>query len=168
MSAIRDFLDQTVRLMRNNARGSAGELCYYGPMDAVLRHGRAWAPYSERQFPRGEPGQCFANAQRLVINNAELTYVEGYAMSVIPLHHAWCVDAEGRVMDVTWDRREGAEYFGAPISTHYLRALWLRTGHSTAVFDNWVDDPPQPILTGHHDVALWLLPWRRSGEPLAP
>jgi hypothetical protein len=40
-----------------------------------------------------------------------VTYVEGYAQAILPVHHAWNVDAQGRVMEVTWEE-PGVAYFG--------------------------------------------------------
>ncbi len=126
--------------------------------DLLLQHGRAWPTISPEAWPRGEPKQCFANAQQLALAHPELTYVEGYAMSVIPVHHGWCVDPDGAVVDVTWST-PGAEYFGVPLLTRYVRRMALSTGYWSALFDNWHADPPQPILTGRHKPASWLRVW---------
>jgi hypothetical protein len=156
MSDIKPFLAQCVAMMRNNPMQA--ELPYCSPMDVVLQHGRHWEAFSATQWSRGEPQQCFANAQRLALLHPQLTYVEGYAMSVIPLHHGWCVDAEGRVVDPTWSD-EPREYFGVPILTRYVRKLALASGHWSALFDNWTVEPPQPIITGRHKPASWLKAW---------
>jgi len=155
MSAVIEYLTilQQLQVKREDAPFS-------GMADLLLRHGRAWPRINEEAWPRGEMKQCFANAQRLATIHPELTYVEGYALSIIPVHHGWCVDPDGAVVDVTWKTR-GAEYFGVPIRTRYLRKLSIATGWWTSVFDNWQSDPPLPILTGRHPAATWLAEWPR-------
>ena len=54
------------------------------------------------------PNHCFANASKLVLcdRSGELSYVEGFAMGqVMPVHHAWC-SIGGKVIDLTWMRRD--------------------------------------------------------------
>jgi hypothetical protein len=89
--------------------------------DLVLRRGQLFrsAPLSNSQlsivltaaeragnsFP---VGRCFANAARLVLadRTGRLQYVEGYAMGyMMPVHHAWC-HIDGKVIDLTWTRRD--------------------------------------------------------------
>jgi hypothetical protein len=90
----------------------------------VLASGRAYAPHPlPKSIKRGEIKQCFENAAKLAFANPKLTYVEGYGLSIIPVHHAWCVDGKGRVVDPTWDEKDEyeREYFGVPIGTYVLR-----------------------------------------------
>lgn len=156
MNVIKDYLEMVTSVTRKAA--NMDKVAYAGPTDVVLQHGRAWEPFSALQFERGERQQCFANAQRLALLHSDLTYVEGYAMSVIPLHHGWCVDRDGRVVDTTWDALP-REYFGVPILTRYVRKLALASGCWSALFDNWEVEPPQPIITGRHKPASWLKAW---------
>ena len=58
----------------------------------------------------------------------------GYAASLIPVHHAWCVDAEDRVIDATWPE-EGAAYMGIVFDP------WELEG-GKSVIDNWEDRWP--------------------------
>lgn len=150
--------------MWNGMMPPRGDVPYRSLTDAILRHARAWPVVSEAAWPRGEKQQCFSNSQRLAIAHPELTYVEGYALNVIPVHHAWCVDPDGAVIDVTWERRDSNRYFGVPIRTRYIRKISLQTGWWTALFDNWRSAPPQPILTGRHKPDVWLQPWPRLGD----
>jgi hypothetical protein len=41
----------------------------------------------------------------------KLRYVEGFALSVIPVHHAWCADEDGNAIECTW-QKPGLAYFG--------------------------------------------------------
>lgn len=81
-------------------------------------------------FIRGTAKQCYRNSYNLAISLG-LTYVEGIAIHEahgVPLQHAWCVDDQGRVYDVTWDTPEKAQYFGIPFSTNYVLEVSLETG----------------------------------------
>lgn len=87
----------------------------------VLECGTA---YPGRKRPRGvrkmRDRQCFKNATELSLSRPDLTYVEGIGLHIIPCHHAWCVDAEGLVVDPTWRYPEKSEYMGVPIPAKTL------------------------------------------------
>ncbi len=92
----------------------ADELVYNGPHDFVLQHG---VEYSPAYCLPGAPRLCYANAM-LYAARFGVTYVEGYAQhpkGVMPVPHAWCVDLEGRAVEVTWDTPKG-EYLGVEFS----------------------------------------------------
>lgn len=96
------------------------------PSVFTLKMGRAWrAQTLPAGVPPGPKRQCYQNAGTLAIENSDLTYVEGYAQppGLPPVHHAWCVDAEGFVIDNTFVDPEDAQYFGVPISPPALREL---------------------------------------------
>lgn len=100
-------------------------MCQFGHVPSIfLRQlGRPWqAQVKPVNIPWGLPRQCYGNAAQLALARPELTYVEGYAYpgSVIPVHHAWCVDAQGSVVDNTFSDSGQAQYFGFPLSTHFL------------------------------------------------
>ena len=63
-----------------------------------------------------------------------VAYVEGMALSVIPVEHAWCVDPDDRVVDPTWEGG-GSAYFGAEFSLDDLRRLRKETRHLSIVWD---------------------------------
>lgn len=90
----------------------------------LLDNGRTWAAQMLPDWvEKGPKRQCFMNAGLLALSYPELTYVEGLALSAtvpIPLSHAWVVDADGRVMDPTWDTPEACQYFGLAFRTEYL------------------------------------------------
>lgn len=132
----------------------------------VLENGQAyeWHPLPKKYSNKKKYGtikQCFANATALSFDFPELTYVEGYASTVIPTQHAWCVDSEGRVIDPTWrveDREEKYYphgYFGVPISRKLLYATLART-ERYGILDDWEND--WPLLQKKFDPELWKDP----------
>jgi hypothetical protein len=84
--------------------------------DYLAEHGRYFTPAPRPKGIRRRAAQaCFRNAATLVIDRPDLTYCEGIARKVSSaafwVHHAWCIDADGRVVDVTW-QPEGVAYYG--------------------------------------------------------
>lgn len=81
----------------------------------------AWQPLDRETFEIGEGRECFLNAAHLAIARRDLTYVEGMAMcGFFPVHHAWVVDADGRVIDNTWVAENGVEEDGEGAERQYL------------------------------------------------
>jgi hypothetical protein len=69
----------------------------------IVEHGEWFEPIPlPREYSYGRWKRCFLNSLELVAEHDGLTYVEGYASHLLPIHHAWCVDAQGRLIDVTW------------------------------------------------------------------
>lgn len=91
----------------------------------VLKHGQFYTPaLLPAKFERGVHRQCFRNAYLLSTQNDHLTYVEGFAMSFIPIHHAWTVDWDGNVVDNTWDE-PGSAYYGIPFGLDFMNRVLL-------------------------------------------
>jgi hypothetical protein len=66
----------------------------------------------------------------LLAHAEDLTYVEGFATHPHPgevMHHGWCVDAEGRVLDPTWGV-PGLAYFGVPFRRSYSELRYVDQG----------------------------------------
>lgn len=121
-SIIAPYLDAVAGCEGN--RKPAPGLHYVCVEDFVRNRGQAFS-LDGAICRSGEQGRCFWNARRAARRN-NWQYVEGYAVSVIPMLHAWCIDQRGRVREVTWDQL-GAEYFGVvipldqcPIDASYL------------------------------------------------
>jgi hypothetical protein len=108
-TCLRTYLERA----RDFASKLPPEYCYRNVYDFVLREGRFFEPQ-----PRPDSitlrhiGECFGNAFLTMVRNG-LRYAEGYAVvgSKIPVLHAWNVDAEGSVIDSTWEP-VGSAYFG--------------------------------------------------------
>lgn len=100
----------------------------------ALQHGRAFdSPGVAR--PEGwvqmERNQCFRNSFDVAQENDGYTYVEGFAFSrslPIPFAHAWVLDREGRVIELTWDD-PGREYFGIPFRTGFVTNIVWQSGY---------------------------------------
>lgn len=93
----------------------------------ILEHGKFWTP---RDLPvnvtAGRLGECFRQARELSMLRPEcFTYVEGYAYSrkdrCYPVHHAWCVDQDGNVVDPTWSQPSVGVFAGVPFRDEVLR-----------------------------------------------
>ena len=117
---------------------------YRGPADLVLQTGRAFAPAPlPRRYRRGVPKACFDNAYKLAVR-AGLRYCEGYAAGLLPVEHAWCVDADDQVVDPTWTGdRLGAVYLGIVVPLDAVRAQRRRRENATTtVLFDWLNGYP--------------------------
>lgn len=94
-------------------------------VSVIMNQGRFWdvkddLPHGVR---RGREKYCYKNAALLAMDEENYTYVEGYAVISkelpVPLEHAWVVDNNGLVVEVTWEK-PGSEYFGIPFNSCYL------------------------------------------------
>lgn len=103
------------------------EAVAFGPSivrDFMLKFGKDF-PIGPDTFsgPRGTPKECYRNAAMLAIEDPTLTYVEGKVAAIIPIDHAWCVDADGVVVDPTLNNDDGrvTGYYGVAFPTPYLK-----------------------------------------------
>ncbi len=98
----------------------------------LLRHGRAFRTGPGTYAgPRGLPKHCFMNAGNAAMGDYRLFYVEGYVrlMGSIPIEHAWCINADGMVIDPTLKDGENIDhYFGAVFTTDFLYHIVRRSG----------------------------------------
>lgn len=88
----------------------------------LLEHGVRFEP-PVRPRPKGVAkmidNYCFDNAYRLAERKG-WRYVEGFASSVFPMHHAWCLTPDGTVVDPTWSH-VAAEYVGIEFPLDVVR-----------------------------------------------
>ena len=116
---IEQYLGAEVELLRRHRAQPRHR--YWSLGHFVLQHGRAW-PTRRYECGRGAVKECFRNAALLALEDPGLVYVEGYALGIIPVLHAWCVTRDGsEVAEVTWPEM-GTEYYGIPFRREYLHS----------------------------------------------
>lgn len=131
----------------------------------VLTYGRIFeAAPAEVQPKRGEPNLCYRNA--FCASKAEgPVYCEGWAvpslgyLTGLPVLHAWLLDAEGKVLETTWER-VGLVYIGIPVNYvwHLSQAVKFR---AAALCEEVNARLPQDLTRPH-----WLHPIVDRGRPL--
>lgn len=78
---------------------------------------------------RMKPNGCFENCARKIWEpgSAGLRYVQGLVASEIGIvyPHAWCTDATGHTIELTWDveKYDGSRYFGVAFTLTELARL---------------------------------------------
>lgn len=115
-----------------------------------------------KRMPRRE---CYSNSQMILLLadfERRLTYVEGFALALIPLMHGW-LDLNGKVIDVTLrhkprrnrsalrdrvlgDWTDERQYHGVRLSTEYVRRKIVEREASGTLIDDWGQH--WPLLTG--------------------
>lgn len=117
---------------------------YCCPQHLVAEFGVEFKEVLDHRRGEGPAKQCFSNSFKLALANDDLTYCEGYAtgpkIGGIPVHHAWCVNTQGQVIDVTTANCE--EYFGIPFTEEAMIHHGLYDGEYWSVIDNWKADWP--------------------------
>jgi hypothetical protein len=81
------------------------------------------------EYECGAQKECYKNSALLALSNRDLTYVEGYVIPSgvpIPVAHAWCVDRQNNVIDVTL-REPGKAYLGIHFDRDFLTSRMLET-----------------------------------------
>lgn len=153
-------IERENRSIRDDRLGVLPVWAYRSVAELLIAHGTHYtettpaAPFLSKGFVVA-PQHCFDNAYRLARRRKTLRYVEGYAMSVIPMYHAWCITADNVVVDPTWEltasivRPSCDDYFGVPISL--ATAKRVRSSRCVAVLDNYVGK--YPMLREPYDVA---------------
>jgi hypothetical protein len=138
--------------------GKPAGVHYNGMEDFLLEHGQWFEPRPwTGEYGEGTIKRCFANSIALGVTD-RLRYIEGIALSVIPVHHAWNADSDGNLIDSTW-KNEGLAYFGVEFSIGRAKdAIWY-TGDTT-ILDDWKRRHPlykQPWPGEDHSLV-----WKRE------
>ena len=153
----RQFLRARLEELRSRGRDLRLEgYAYAGAADFILREGQWFEPRPRPPaFERGQPAMCFGNAILLSARSG-LRYVEGYALppdsvelvkglrvrvddADQAVHHAWNLDAEGRLIDTTW-KEPGQAYVGVVFSVERAdKATW---DGDASVLDDYNRDWP--------------------------
>jgi len=138
-------MSEMMQSFRRDVDPNEPPLAYPGGMSQFLvEHGSFYRPAALREdVKRGVIKQCFDNAYKLALRR-RWRYVEGYAISStlpLPIHHAWAIDENDRVVDNTW-RDIGSSYFGVEFPVGYMREVRKRT-------DLW------PALDNHKNFDLY-------------
>lgn len=102
--------------------------------------------------------ECFKNCTHLMIEDSSLIYCEGFAHNIIPVHHAWCVDQDGNVVDPTWKEPENCIYHGVPFKYDFVMEA-ADKAQSYGIFENFhlkwnMKDPKEKFL---HEIWLEAL-----------
>jgi len=113
---------------------------YSSMEEFILKNGKFYEPKElPKDIPEGKVKDCFMNAWHLAIDRPDLTYVEGYASSIIPVLHAWCVDKQGNVIDPTWGT--GKAYYGVLFTKDYIMKTAMRR-KIFGIIDNYQEGYP--------------------------
>lgn len=129
-------------------------------------------PVSQRPRPLGvgklEDKHCFENAFR-VAQEYGWRYCEGVAFErerfgPLPIHHAWCIDERGFVVETTWPEA-GSEYRGKVFALAEVARWRLKAPETRAQ-----DDSMLLQVAGPHrgDPALVLVYNERYWDELEP
>ncbi len=95
---------------------------YHSYEGLVLNEGTTWT--DARVETHGPEKHCYENSYYAAIENG-WQYVEGFAISMIPMGHAWCLDGD-QVVETTW-ATAGSEYRGIVFPADFVEQMALTT-----------------------------------------
>jgi hypothetical protein len=130
--------------------------------DWLVEHGTAalGSPRPPGVRKRRQPASstsCYMNAANLAMDQEDLTYCEGYVLMaprdaaarrfISPYaslsQHAWCLSADGTVIDVTYDYPECGAYLGVKLLGGRLAVA--NTLHTNQAWGPWGPWRPQGL-----------------------
>lgn len=138
--------------------------------DFYLKHGASFARDSENTQGRGPMGLCYQNAGSLALSDDRFTYCEGFAQraGLFPMHHAWCLDEQGQVVDPTWEFNAQDRYFGVAISHDFLMDV-INEANQWGVLADYISPMVIDTLKDPEVAPHWLVqPVNNSAKKLAP
>jgi hypothetical protein len=131
----------------------------------MLDHGKDYPVGPQTYAGRRErQGQCYMNATLLALASDDLTYVEGQlSVCGISIEHAWCVNADGVVIDPTLKPdKDVGDYFGVPFLTEYVHKACLKNGvYGLLDIRGARKTLPKLIELGLEDGQQWLIGGKR-------
>jgi hypothetical protein len=101
-------------------------------------------------------GKCYANSGKLAgRSQGTYFYCEGVAISDGggPIEHAWCVDSQRRVVEVTW-KAPGDVYLGVVFRRKYLAELALQS----RMWGGYVEEFAKQVCDGRASVYDGIFP----------
>jgi hypothetical protein len=117
---------------------------YKGPYDLLQQHGEFYdgsiiLPDEWSGVITATPQYCYDNAYWLATRSkGELRYVEGLAKRYIICDHAWCITADGTVVDPTWAELDGnikpSAYYGVVVPLPVVRLARRSPEGASALF----------------------------------
>jgi hypothetical protein len=130
MNSIKEYLEMMINVQQKSFNQTE-EFKYCSYEHFVLENGTDFGRGSEapEDLKYGKMKQCFANSFGLAMDDPTKIYCEGWALNIIPVHHAWCLDVDtGDVVDPTWGDQHECFYYGVPFKTNFVREHALKTG----------------------------------------
>lgn len=122
--------------------------------DFIIKFGQHFKPYIfPKKYNMGKQKQCYKNIFNLLVEDVKLIPVIGYAMSYIPLPHAWCVTENGNVIDPTWDYDRytwGKEYFGIPFKRKFILSQYMEKEYAYNIIDDYKNN--YPLMRGQFSI----------------
>lgn len=161
-------LEHWLRAQDRKRRVTPPDAHYSGPHDFVLREGRPMRPGRLPTAVAAGPFRyCFALAIQLAVHGG-YPYVEGYAMnaySMLPVHHAWNLGADGTVIDTSWGD-ESKVPPGAPVAVPMAGRAYRGVCFSARRADEATWDGDACVLDDHRRGHPILLdPWTPDDSP---
>jgi hypothetical protein len=118
---------QLVEMLASAANGS-------GVPGLLAKYGQEMPVFETEQ---GTPGACYETAVQTAMGLG-LPYAEGYAIhgELIPMAHAWNLNEEDQVVDLTWG--EGHSYYGVVIPWDVVVEVMSETGVYGVLCNLWL------------------------------
>lgn len=145
------YLKMMVDLRKSCSPERTNDLSFVCMEEFVLRYGVLCSPAKR---PRGVHKraykECYSNTTHLLADqdftgSNDLIYCEGYAVNIIPCHHAWAITHDTTVVDLTWLKPQECVYIGVPFSFKFVKETLASTG-MYGIMENFLEG--FPLLTG--------------------